>query len=234
MRVGICEDQTVESNWLANLIKSWADMQDTTVEIIQYEHAEQFWFDYETRHLDALFLDIVMPGENGITLAKKLRDKGDSVPIVFVTGEKEYVLAGYEVEAVHYLIKPVKKSDVSKCMDRITLRMKDDEPVVMLETPQAVVRVRQKDIIKIEVFGHNLIYTTSSGTYEIRTSLKECLSMLHEDWFIQCYRGVLVNLWHVERIDREQVILDVGQAPVSRRLYGEVNQAFISFYKNRH
>lgn len=240
MIFGICEDNVEEAKWLEKIILNWGRMHCHTIEVQKFENAQHFWFAYEAGNLQAIFLDIKMPGEDGVLLAKKLRQRKDTVPIVFVTGEKEYILEGYEVEAVHYLLKPVDKKKVYECLDRIEQKLKIAAPYIVLDTEGETVKIVQKDIYKIEAFSHKLRYTTKKGDFEIYASLKEAQRELVKGWFVLCYRGILVNLWHVDRIEKNRLLLSdnekddfVIEVPISRRMYVEVNEAFITFYQGK-
>lgn len=236
---GICEDNLPEANWLYDAIVIWAKEKKHSVVVKKYQDAEQFWFNYEQGKFAALFLDIKMPGENGVDLAKGLRRKGDRVPVVFVTGEEEYLADGYEVEAVHYLIKPVALQKLWDCLERIWQRIDYEPPYLLLQTDEGSIKIRQQDIYKIEVFGHRLSYTTAEGNYTVNASLKKVEKELQSGWFAGCYRGILVNLQHVESINKSSLVLADHEhgyrqdVPVSRRLAGAVNQAFIDFYRSR-
>lgn len=235
MVFGICEDNLPEANWLKDAIISWAKEKNYPVIIKKYEDAGQFWFDYEQGKFAALFLDIKMPGENGVDMAKGLRKKGDHVPIVFVTGEEEYLADGYEVEAVHYLIKPVALQKLRDCLERLWQRIDYEAPCILLQTDERSIKIRQQDIYKIEVFGHKLNYDTTEGILSVNSSLKKVEKELHNGWFVCCHRGILVNLRYVELITKNSLVLVDDEhgyrqnVPVSRRLAAEVNKAFIDY-----
>lgn len=236
---GICEDNLPEANRLNDAIIAWAKEKNRPVIIKKYEDAGQFWFDYDHGKFSALFLDIKMPGQNGVDLAKGLRKKGDRVPIVFVSGEEEYLAEGYEVEAVHYLIKPVASHKLWNCLDRVWQRLDYEPPFVMLQSDGTSIRMRQQDIYKIEVFGHQLNCDTVEGNFTVNSSLKKIEKELQDGWFVCCHRGILVNLRHVESIAGNSLVLADKEhgyrknVPVSRRLSASVNQAFIEFYRGR-
>lgn len=243
--IGICEDVLVEANLLTEMVKRWANHKEIPVKVVLYNCADQFWFHYITGVLDVVFLDIKMPGEDGMTLAKKLRKKGDFLPIIFVTGEREYLADGYDVEAVHYLLKPVNEDKLFQCLARIWGKLGKEEPYVLLQTNDKAVKLYQKDIYKIESFGHNLVYFTKQGEYQVTSSLIGVKDQLVNGWFVKCYRGVLVGIRHIDMIEKTLLILQTGEnnqadtklnrmvVPVSRRLYKEVNEAFISYHKGR-
>lgn len=238
MKIAVCEDQEEEAGWLCRAIHRWAADKKLPVDVVSFADAASFLFSLDDNVYDALFLDIKMPGEDGVTLAKRLRSMKDNVSIVFVTGEKEYVMEGYEVGAVNYLLKPVDTAKVEKCLDRIYKESGSQEPYIILDTGETMLKLLQREIYKIEVFSHKLVYTTERGEFEVYSSLKEAEKELQEGYFITCHRGVLVNLMHVTTIGRNNLVLadsNTGfqmEVPVSRRLYNGVNEAFIKFYRN--
>ena len=87
------------------------------------------------------------------------------MPIIFVTGEREYILEGYEVEALHYLIKPVQEKKIFECLERVYRNAAQQEAYVILTGDMGVVKVLQKDIYYIEVFGHDMKYVTRQGEF---------------------------------------------------------------------
>lgn len=239
MKIAVCEDRKEEADWLCDAIRHWSLEKEIAAEITSYGDAASFTFALEDTLFDALFLDIKMPGEDGVALAKRLRRQAYDTPIVFVTGEKEYIMEGYEVEAVNYLLKPVDEDKIFRCLDRIYQKVCRQEPFILLQTEDSSVKLLQKEIYMAEVFGHRLVYTTEKGTFEVLSSMKEARKALQEEWFVLCHRGVLVNLLFVDYIRKNSLVLAdhrhgfCREVPVSRRLYAEVNDAFIHYYRRQ-
>lgn len=237
MKIAVCEDQEEEAAWLCSTIQKWAADNKQPAEVFSFGDASSFLFSLEDNVYDALFLDIKMPGEDGVALAKRLRRMKDDVFIVFVTGEKEYIMEGYEVGAVNYLVKPVDKKKIYLCLDRIYEKADLQEPFIIIDTGEKTVKLLQKEIYKIEVFAHKLSYTTAKGEFEVYSSLKEAQKELQDNYFTTCHRGVLVNIMHIISIGRNSLLIaddKTGfqmEVPVSRRLYNKVNEEFIQFYK---
>lgn len=238
MNIAVCEDRKEEADWLCDMIRHWSVQNKIDTEITSYEDAASFSFALEDQSFDALFLDIKMPGEDGVTLAKRLRQQSYDMSIVFVTGEKEYIMEGYEVEAINYLLKPVDKQKIYHCLDRIYEKNQQQEPFLLLQTEDnTTIKLLQREIYMIEVFSHKLEYKTTRGDFQTLSSMKEIQSKLIPDWFVTCHRGILINLLHVDTIEKNHLILAdkktnfYQKVPVSRRLYTPVNEAFINFYK---
>ena len=107
MDIAIVEDEPVHSKVLSQYIFTWAKKQNKTVHISTYTNAAAFLFSLEDRAPDAVFADIQMPGMNGMEMIRKLREKDSEMPVIFTSGLSEYLREGYEVQALHYLIKPI-------------------------------------------------------------------------------------------------------------------------------
>lgn len=136
LHITICDDEQTQLSLLENLLTEWTGNRKYEIEISLYQNADQFLFHQEEqRELDILLLDIDMPGMDGLSLARRLRSEGKNVQIIFVTGLTDYVLEGYDVEAVSYLIKPVKKERLFACLDKARDRCQKPEPILFLETP---------------------------------------------------------------------------------------------------
>jgi DNA-binding response regulator len=239
MRAAVCEDVLEEAQWLSDMIRKWYDDKGIAGEISIFEDAAEFLFAREDYSFDVLFLDIKMPGKNGISLAKHLRRLGDDMPIIFVTGEREYILEGYEVEALHYLIKPVQEKKIFECLERVYRNAAQQEAYVILTGDMGVVKVLQKDIYYIEVFGHDMKYVTRHGEFFKTGSLKEALSELSEQDFVSCYRGIAINIRYIWRIEKDKLYMAEEPrgfektVPVSRRMYKQVNQKFIEYNRKQ-
>ncbi len=109
MTIAIIEDETAHQNILASYIEAWSRTAKQTVSIRCYQDAGQFLFAWEDEQPDVVFVDIQMPGMNGIELAKRLRTQDQELVIIFTTGLADYMEEGYEVEALHYLLKPIRR-----------------------------------------------------------------------------------------------------------------------------
>ena len=107
IHIAICDDEQAEIDYLSTLVNQWASRKGVAIQLNEFPSAESFLFAYEGQHTDILLLDIEMGGMDGVTLAKKIRLMNKEVQIIFVTGYMEYIADGYDVEALHYLLKPV-------------------------------------------------------------------------------------------------------------------------------
>ena len=109
-RVAIVDDSNIDAEYVQSIVNAWARERQAGVQTQRFASAENFLFHYaEDKEWDILLLDIEMGAMDGISLAKRIRQDNETVQIVFVTGFGDYISEGYEVSALHYLMKPVKQ-----------------------------------------------------------------------------------------------------------------------------
>lgn len=229
--IALCDDDSEQIKNLRRLIGEWAENKPFAVNIAGYESGEQFLFEYRDNPCDLLLLDIEMSGINGMALAKKLRGDGDMLPIIFITGYSDYMSDGYDVEALHYLLKPVETDKLFAVLDRYAARHESSEEIV-LSTADGVCRIASDSIAYIEAFGRKTaVHLRDKAALECNMSISEFANF---EGFIHCHRSYIVNLEQVRAITKNAVIIETGEeVPLSRRLYNDVNKSFIEFYTKR-
>ncbi|BBH23253.1 DNA-binding response regulator [Paenibacillus baekrokdamisoli] len=230
--IAICDDEQIEVKYLSMLVNKWAAANGRIAVMDTFESAEAFLFRYaENKSFDILLLDIEMGGMNGVELAQHIRHDNESVQIVFITGFPDFIAQGYEVSALHYLMKPVSEVKLFAVLDKASKNLNKIERAIMLNIGGESVRIPVSSIICVEAAAHSVLITTTADPYDAKQSISEILNMLG-DSFIRCHRSYIVGLKYIKRITKTDVILDNGMAiPLSRRSYDEVNQAFIKFFK---
>ena len=228
--IGICDDDEGQIAGLRETLGKWVLDKPFALAIDEYTSAEGFLFSYPDKPCNLLLLDIEMKELNGMELAKKLRAEGDMLPIVFITGYSEYMNEGYEVEALHYLLKPLDEKKLSAVLDRY-LKRYTPEREILLPCEEGMLRICPDEVIYCEAEGKKTrLYPVDREGILCSLGIGECKKMLTED-FISCHRSYIVNLRYICSIGRTELRLDVGkEIPLSRRLYKEVNEKFIEFY----
>ena len=228
MRIAVIDDQPTDRDYIAALAMRWPKDRDTAVTTVPFPSAEAFLFAYsEDKDFDILLLDIEMSGEDGISLAKRLRQEGCAAEIVFVTSHFELAGEGYEVDALHYLVKPVSQEKLSAVLTKAADRLKAAPPSVVISSEGETVRLTERELLYVEAFLHYLVLHTEERDYRIKETLGEFAGRLSEDFF-RIHRSVLVNLRRIVKITRTDVTLDSGDVlPVARGKYDAVNRAFI-------
>lgn len=109
-RIAICDDLATDRNYLSSLCEIWGSHNSYHIQISEFTSAENFLFHYaEKKDFDILLLDIEMGAMDGVTMARKLRQDNQTIQIIFITGYADYISDGYEVDALHYLMKPIQE-----------------------------------------------------------------------------------------------------------------------------
>lgn len=233
MHLAIVEDESIHGQLLSSYIKNWSDSRKIPISLALFENAEQFLFQWEDTHYDAVFLDIQMTGMNGMELAHKIRSHDKNISLIFTTGIPDYIEEGYEVNALHYLRKPLNQEKVYACLDKVSSRAKS-EHFIILQTPENnIQKIAQEHILYIEARGHETLIQPDQGqSFLCKNSISQLEKMLDAKEFIKCHRSYLCRISAIYRIDKDTIYFENGYSiPVSRRVYQAVNQAFIQYYR---
>ena len=227
--IAIIDDAPDVRLLLRGLCAEWAGLRGNALRFSEFESAEDYLFSGGAE--DILLLDIEMKAMSGVDLAKKLREGCSSVQIIFITGYPDYMADGYEVQALHYLLKPVAPEKLFSVLDRAADNLRALHPTYLLETKDGPVRFYADEVLYLEARAHHTELAAKNAVYELAASISQLEARLG-DGFVRCHRSYLVNLRWIARLTRAEVVLDDGRSlPLSRRLADEVRRRFIAYYR---
>lgn len=232
-RIAVCDDQPAQLENLTKKLSLYAEARHIKFHIQTYPSAEAFLFDFsENRNFDLLFLDIEMAGMNGIQLARKIRAENETVQLCFITGYPDYMNQGYDVNALHYLLKPVSVEKLFEVCDRFLKSTETQPRFFLFSLGKEVVRVYEKDLYYGEAQGHYMLLHTRQGELKLRTTVPELEKQLGEGFF-RPSRSFLVNLRYVTRITKTEILLEQCVAvPLGKGMFDQANTALIAFLRN--
>lgn len=162
-KAAICDDEALELQYLSALVKSWAEKMGHGIRISVFPSAEAFLFQYEEeKDFDLLLLDIEMGKMNGVELARKVREENAGIQIVFITAYPDFISEGYEVSALHYLMKPLKEEKLFEVLGRAAVNLGKKERYEIFRTDGETVRVPVSEIVSVEAFSHSVQMVTNS------------------------------------------------------------------------
>ncbi len=226
LTLSLCDDNAAEREQLKTLVLEWADRSGAGVSVLEYPSAEAFLFDYDDRRPDILLLDVEMPGESGVELAKKLRRSDRVLQIVFITAYSDYIAEGYEVAALHYLLKPADREKLFSVLDKAAERVRRDCRKITLETPDGTEVLPLYDVRYIES-RKNYAVVHAEREYTVRRTLSDFLESL-DGRFIKVGRSFIINLLWIRRVSRTEIELKSGEViPIPRAAFDAVNRAII-------
>lgn len=227
--ISIVDDEAGSRQLLEKYVIAWAKENRQHVRIQTFESAEEFLFKDGDKTTDILLLDIEMNSMNGVELAAHVRRDNRRMQIIFVTGYMDYIQEGYEVEALHYLLKPVSAEKLFPVLDRGAERLQTADAALLLSFKGELVRIPFYEIRYLEV-QKNYVTVHGKEDYEVKQPLSELERELDESFF-RTGRSYIVNLKFVRRITKTEVLLEGGSSvPLSRGMYEKINQAMIRYF----
>ena len=189
--------------------------------------------------VDALFLDIRMPGATGVDIAKTLARHANSPQIVFVTAHEDFAVGAFELHAVDYVLKPVRQDRLAEAIRRVDERLHArnggapaEDEVIPVELAGVTRFVNRSQIRFVEAHGDYARLHTASGSHLVRISL----ATLEERWaphgFSRIHRSYLVALRHVQEVrwDAGHTTVRIGDKTlaVSRRHARELRERLVN------
>lgn len=227
-RAAICDDCTADQNYILNFLSDWAKKKQIDLICEVFPSAEAFLFRYaEEKNFDLLLLDIEMSAMDGVSMAKKIRKENEAIQIVFITGYSDYIAEGYEVAALHYLMKPVHYEKLCQVLDRALEKNKQNERCLNLELSGEMVRIPFYEIRYLDVH-QNYVTIHGKQDYTVKRALSEFEKELDQR-FCRVGRGMILNLKYIQRVTKSDVYLSEGTVlPLPRGAYEPLNRAIIA------
>lgn len=227
IKIAVCDDNQREAEYVASLCQKWAAERNLTAQTRLFPSAEAFLFQYaEEKDYDILLLDIEMKEMDGLSLARQIRKEDKNVPIVFITGYSDYIADGYDVEALHYLLKPVHVEKLFSVLDRGREKIKQNQLCLNLDISGEMYRIPFHEIHWVDV-ERNYVTIHAMKNYRVKKTLGEFEKELGSG-FCRVGRSLIVNLKEVRRVTRTEVILADGVTlPLPRGGADVLNRAII-------
>lgn len=216
LHVAIVEDEAQAAQQLQQALTRFAQQEGLELSWACFSDGQQFLRRYQPLY-DIVFMDIRMPGMNGMAAAQQLRQADPVTILVFVTSMVQYAVKGYAVDAMDFIVKPVQYPVFSIKMKRVlqAVRMKQQRGI-LLQVEGAKQVIPLSHIQYVEVIDHELSYHTTQGVYTVRGKLGEAAQQLPAELFFRCSASHLINLRYVTRLSGEDVVLAGQTIRVSR------------------
>ncbi len=233
MRIAIVEDEQSFADELTEYITRFSREYQTAVQCRHFKSSVAFLSSYQPVW-DLMLLDIEMPNMDGMTLARKVREIDRHVLLIFVTKVAKYAMAGYEVAALDYVLKPINYYAFSMKLRKV-LRLLETEQRnhIVIQGNGYIRKIPVETIRYIDVLGHTISYHTPQGIISSTgaRSIRELESKLVPDGFCKCNQCYLVNLQYVQSVEKDTVVLAGGEClHISRNRKKPFMQALLDFW----
>ena len=229
LNVAVCDDEKEQTERITAVVRAWADREGHRCVLRTFASSEEFLFEYGSdSSYDILLLDVEMGDISGISLAKKIRKENNRSEIIFITSHFEFVGEGYEVDALHYLLKPIPEEKLCEVLSKAAEKLSEEPPSVVITCDGETVKLYESEILYVESFLHYIMIHTKEKAYKIKENISLFEEKLSEDFF-RVHRSYLISLKHIVRISRACVLLDDRtELPLARGKYNDINRAFIA------
>lgn len=235
IHIAICDDSKQERQILATLFKRYQELHATPLQIHIFQNGFSLLDAIDQgKRFDITILDILMPGENGIEIARNIRASGTDTEIIFLTSSPEYAVDSYEVKAQNYLLKPVTEEKFFASIDSILAELdeKDTASFIIYTTEKQYSRIRVSSLVYGEVTHRtitlHLADQTMISAVMTFTEFQDILKAYPD--FIYPHRSYAVNMNYIQYVTKSDIILTDGQKiPLSRNNYTKISEQFLNF-----
>lgn len=217
--IAIVEDEKIFSDQLVTYLREYEKEQGIEFKISVFENGELILKDY-TSDYDAIFLDIQMPGIDGMQTAERIREMDEEVVLMFITNMAQYAISGYSVGALDFVMKPINYYTFSMKLGRVLKRVQKkakEQHTIVLVLPDGIRRLDTKQIYFVEIQNRMLHYHTEAGEFVVKGTLQSVERELESYAFAKCNHWYMVNLLHVKEVRKNIVVVGEFELEISRR-----------------
>lgn len=193
--VSICEDETFFVSELRKLLDDYCGLKEFRFSISTFSNGEKLLL--SSQMPDIVLMDIKLPGSDGMEIVQRLRRLGGGCQVIFITAYQKYVFQAFDLDAVHYILKPVTAEKLFPALDKAIKRLSSDNgKTIFVSNGTSASRIPLKDILYCDALDHRITVHTLAGTFQFFGSLDAVQEQL-DDRFFRSHRSYLVNMDHV-------------------------------------
>ncbi len=235
LRIAICDDMPEFLTQAKSLVSIWKkDSDDVIIEL--FDDGDSLVDAHFKNPFDIILLDIVMPVVNGIDTAAQIRKNDRSVKLVFLTSSPEFAIESYSVHANGYILKPLDKDKLYRCLDELYESIADNTKYILIRDANLVHRVELRNIEYVEAQGKHVVFLLSDKK-QIKSSepfytYDDKLTV--QDGFFKCHRSYLVNIFRISQYTPKEITTRSGcRIPISRTAHKDFEAAYFELMFER-
>ena len=227
-RIVVIEYQSAELEKLSSALLLWKQQSTIAYSMEAFSSGELYLEQENTEDFpDLFFLDIQLPGMDGLAVARHLREVGYRGYIIFLTAFREYVFEGYNVHAFQFLLKPVNPDALCTCMNEIIKEL--SEASYIFQDKQNTIQIPYREILTFSSRLHYVDILTADNLFCQNTTLGKIMDD-QPDYFIRCHRSHIINMQHIYKISRSSIYLSNNTHIAIGRSYLDMTRnAFLKY-----
>ena len=217
--IAIVEDEKEFSEQLIEYLKQYEKENIVEIKVSVFYDGESILHEYPSDY-DAIFLDIQLPGLNGMQTAEAIREMDEEVVLMFITSMAQYAISGYSVGALDFVMKPISYYTFAMKVSRVLKRVKKKEKeqhTIILQLSDGIKKLDIKQIYYMEIQNRMLHYHTDEGEYIVKGTMQSVEKQLETLAFAKCNHWYMVNLMHVKEVRKNLAIVGPFELEISRR-----------------
>lgn len=234
IKIALCDDDAHILNGIEKFIDRYCMERNREIVHKNFSGSLELLAEIERGvRFDILFLDILMPGQNGIETATEIRGYDSNIKIIFLTSSAEFAVQSYMVEAFFYQLKPLRWEGFSRVMDSALEKCAHElGESLILRCKGQLTRMELGRLEFCEVIHRTLLFHLTSGkVLESTGSLDELDRKLSPyGCFLRIHRSYIVNLDYVQNISYRAVTMAcLTEIPIPRGKYNEIKDLFLTY-----
>ena len=213
LNIAVVDDNAASISEVISMMRRFMhEVENITINISKFGSGEKFFKDFSQNAFHAVFLDICMDDMNGIELSRHLRSVDKNIAIIFMSTTTEFVFQTFQATPFGYLVKPFSFEQFAEIMNKTVKFFSENNKNISIRISRMEITLELENICSVTANGHNTEIKTVSGniiksvdTYKYFQS-----HLLCEDYFLECNRGILVNMNCIVNVQENNIIMKDG------------------------
>ena len=238
IKVAFCDDDMSVLGELKNLLDQYCTKYNQEIECAAFYSTLELLAEIEKGvRYDILFLDIILPNENGISIAKEIRQYDSVVKIIFLTSSSEFAVQSYTVGAYFYQMKPIWEENFFKLMNTaISECKKEQKNSLVLRCKSGITRIDLDRLEYCEVHGRTLLFHMENGkVLESTGSMDELYGQLSQyENFVRPHRSFLINMEYIQQISHRTITMEnLAEIPIPHGKCSVIKNLYLEYAFDR-
>lgn len=232
MKIAICDDEIEFVDAICPLLEQWAERNAVNLALYRFTNGDDLIDAHLHNCMDLIILDVIMPLMSGMDTARELRMDEQTVPIIFLTSSKEFAVDSYDVNAFHYLIKPVDERKLFHILDEFLETISLSQNFFIAQTNKGFCKIVIEDVTYLEAQNKQvLVYLSSGRTIIIRELFSKCEEIFSlKNGFFRCHRSYIINLDNIRQFSKKDIVMNNNTViPISRNNFNTFKETYFNY-----